>query len=667
MTLPLHFPLTPTDMQDFVIIPAVVLPREPADMDEFIAGSDPRDDDDRPTLVDGLDSDEEEFARYLARKTIANARQVELDANETSIQTWWPRTRQAIAAAAVSGLIAAQEVRDDSEGCCPFPNGLPFECDTVTMCEPHEPPPPKVDLDEVDEFLTNYDTPEQPHAVQRGVGVLKRRKSTPPPVIRFYRMDKSAKIPVRGSPYAAGLDVFAPKGGRVTPFHRVLVHLKLKVCIPTNHYLRVAGRSSLALRGINVLAGVIDEDFRGELGIILVNHGSEDYNFKAGERIAQIICEKISYPSVVEDIDDPTIAHSTQRGEGGWGSSDAVADKPSAKIPRVSTSQTQAPPTAAIPPRIQSIAGDTSHWQYQPQLWETCYWRMVDKILYSGELRTGASHGTCLGIFKPFDFHINLEDGKNYPLLRSRRVSFKTMAAELLWFLTGSCLSQDLEAMKCKIWRGNTRLPYLRSRGLGGYIEGETGPMYGFQWRHFGAEYKGPHADYNGCGVDQISQLIHRLRTRPTDRGHVLAAYNPAQKAQQCVTTCHVYAQFYVSSRGTQLDMAVVQRSVDVALGLPFNIASYALLLMMVARVVGLRAGNYYHSCMDTHIYKDHIAAMSEYSGRFSKIPFPDTFIPAGVHVPVKGSMDEYRLDDFELYNYHPLEDIAAHPMNMTV
>jgi thymidylate synthase len=483
---------------------------------------------------------------------------------------------------------------------------------------------------------------------QKKSSCWKKNKS---PEIAFYRTSQKAKIPCRGSKLSAGMDVFAPQAGTICQFRVTKIPLNLKVVIPSGHYLRIANRSSFAARGVDILGGVIDEDYRGEISCVFVNHSSENVNFKAGDAIAQLILEKISRPRITEALDDVQDTHPTARGKGGFGSTNSKTEIPLVK-PIIKKDFLAAP-------RFFSVIQDASNSR-----WEDQYWTMVNTIIMSGELKSDTNHGGSRSLFKPLDFAIDVMDGLNYPLLTGRYIPFNLVAKELLWFLSGSCDSKDLEVQKCFIWKGNTSREYLDSRGLQHYDVGETGPMYGFQWRHFGAKYEGKNHSYFDCGVDQVDGLIKRLKTKPNDRGHVITAYNPSQKHEQCITPCHVYMQFYVSHDGGQLNLSVIQRSVDVALGLPFNIASYSLFLIMVARVVNMKAGMYYHTCMDTHIYNEHLESMVKYCDRYFFAEYP---IYPSIFVPFKKSVDDYVISDFKVENYQPMKNIENAIMKMTV
>jgi len=491
---------------------------------------------------------------------------------------------------------------------------------------------------------------------------LKRKFEDTEPLIIFYKTSQNAIIPRRGSDKAAGMDVYAVSGGVVSQFGVTKVNVDLRVVIPTGYYLRIADRSSMAAKGIHCIAGVIDEDYRGEIKVLFVNHSGSDYQFISGDAIAQLICEKICHPKIIQTHNNVLYAAPTKRGDGGFGSTNAHIQDIDAATPLEFRSTPSIPvgPAKWLRPPVTALF---PYFGYSKIVWELRYWYMVEYIIANGDKKKDTSHGPSRTIFKPADFYIDLNDGQHFPMLHGRKISFKLIVQELLWFLSGSCDSKVLESENCNIWKGNTTSEYLEKRGLAHYKEGETGPMYGFLWRHFGADYRGNDISYENQGVDQIDQLIKRLRNNPNDRAHCVIAYDPTVKSRQCVTPCHVYCQFYVSHEGQQLNLAMTQRSVDVALGLPFNIASYSLLLIMVARVLGLRAGEYFHSCNDTHIYEDHIKSMGWYAHRFMRSS-PTTYFTASVSVPTKESIDDYELKDFELTNYHPIAEGPVMKMN---
>lgn len=175
--------------------------------------------------------------------------------------------------------------------------------------------------------------------------------------------------------------------------------------------------------------------------------------------------------------------------------------------------------------------------------------------------------------------------------------------------------------------------------------------MYGFQWRHFGATYRGPDADYKGEGVDQLKEVVEKVMNKPTDRRIILSAWNPADIPQMALPPCHMFCQFYVSNEG-ELSCQLYQRSADMGLGVPFNIASYALLTVMIAHATGRKPGDFVHVIGDAHIYNDHIDAIKKQLEREPK-PFPTIRIntPGGGGIK---EIDSMKFEDFVVEGYEP-------------
>jgi len=206
---------------------------------------------------------------------------------------------------------------------------------------------------------------------------------------------------------------------------------------------------------------------------------------------------------------------------------------------------------------------------------------------------------------------------KGFPLLTTKKMGYKTILRELLWFLRGSTDNQELQDLGVHIWDQNASREFLDSRGLD-YPENDLGPIYGFQWRHFGAPYKGSKADYEGQGFDQIKRILKQIKEEPESRRIILSAWNPPDVDQMALPPCHVMCQFHVDRSEQALDCQLYQRSGDMFLGVPFNIASYAFLTNIIAHLSNLKAGKLIHVIGDAHIYEDHVEQVKT---QLSRVP----------------------------------------------
>lgn len=282
-------------------------------------------------------------------------------------------------------------------------------------------------------------------------------------------------------------------------------------------------------------------------------------------------------------------------------------------------------------------------------------------------LRTGT--GTY-SIFAPtpLKFSLSSSDGTPIlPLLTTKRVFLRAITTELLWFISGCTSSLPLAEAGIKIWDGNGSRAYLDSVGLSHRVEGDLGPVYGFQWRHFGAEYVDAKTDYTGQGVDQLQEVINKLRNNPYDRRIILSAWNPADLKKMALPPCHMFAQFYVSfpkgedgeKKKGRLHCQLYQRSCDMGLGVPFNIGSYAMLTHMLAHVAELEPGTLTHTMGDAHVYLDHIDALKVQVEREPR-PFPTLEILR----EKGGSIDDWKVEELVVKGYEPHKGIA---MKMSV
>lgn len=277
------------------------------------------------------------------------------------------------------------------------------------------------------------------------------------------------------------------------------------------------------------------------------------------------------------------------------------------------------------------------------------YLDMCRYILENGQQRTdrtGTGTISCFG----YQTRYNLEDG--FPLLTTKKTFFRGIAEELLWFISGSTNIQPLVKKNVKIWNDWPYDKFKKSEEYNGetmeeFIDrireddafakqwGDLGPVYGKQWRDF-------------FGVDQLMNVIEELKKNPFSRRHIVVAYNPAQVKDMALPACHAFFQFYVSSDQKKLSLQLYQRSADTFLGVPFNIASYALLLMMVAQVCGYEPYEMVHTFGDVHIYNDHVDLIKEQLTRE-----PRKLPTMKINPEVKDIRD-FTYEDFELVDYDP-------------
>lgn len=284
---------------------------------------------------------------------------------------------------------------------------------------------------------------------------------------------------------------------------------------------------------------------------------------------------------------------------------------------------------------------------------ENQYLELIQKIIDSGTIK-GDRTGTGTVSFFGAQMRFSLRD--SFPLLTTKRVFWRGVAEELLWFVKGCTDATVLSEQNVHIWDANASREFLDGRNLHHYEEGDLGPVYGFQWRHFGAEYKGRYADYTGQGVDQLKQIIETIKTNPNDRRMIMSAWNPVDLPKMALPPCHSFCQFYVANG--ELSCQMYQRSCDMGLGVPFNIASYALLTVMVAHVCELKPGDFIHCLGDAHVYTNHVDPLKIQLKRTPR-PFPTLTIKRKIT-----DIEDFTFDDFELVGYKPYPKIK---MDMAV
>lgn len=293
------------------------------------------------------------------------------------------------------------------------------------------------------------------------------------------------------------------------------------------------------------------------------------------------------------------------------------------------------------------ITTEMCHDEYQ-------YLNLIRSIIESGDVRTDRT-GTGTRSKFGATMRYSLRGGV-MPLLTTKRTFWRGIVEELLWFISGSTNAKELQDKGIHIWDRNASREYLDSIGLTDREEMDLGPVYGFQWRHFGADYGTMHDDYTGKGVDQLAKLIHTIKTNPSDRRMILSAWNPAAFHLMALPPCHMFAQFYVANG--ELSCQMYQRSADMGLGVPFNIASYSLLTYMIAEVCGLETGDFVHVIGDAHVYMNHVEPLKEQLEREPR-PFPIFKFKRKVT-----DIDDFKYEDFELTGYKPHKRIA---MKMSV
>ena len=264
------------------------------------------------------------------------------------------------------------------------------------------------------------------------------------------------------------------------------------------------------------------------------------------------------------------------------------------------------------------------------------YLEMLQFILDHGDERADRTGVGTIGVFG-YQARYNLQDG--FPLLTTKKLHLKSIIHELLWFL-----------------KGDTNIKYLQENGVKIWDEwadanGDLGPVYGHQWRNFGNYTLTYGTEVHG--VDQITELIEGLKKNPNGRRHIVTAWNPADISKMALPPCHCLFQFNVR-KNKYLDCQLYQRSCDAFLGVPFNIASYALLTLMVAQVVGLEPGDFVHSYGDLHIYKNHIEQVKEQLKR-KPMALPTMFMNTEVK-----DIFGFKFEDFKIVGYDPAPAIKA-------
>ena len=277
------------------------------------------------------------------------------------------------------------------------------------------------------------------------------------------------------------------------------------------------------------------------------------------------------------------------------------------------------------------------------------YLESLQHILDNGETRTDR---TGVGTLSVFGIQQRYDLSKSFPAVTTKKLAFKACLSELLWFIEGSTDERRLaeilhgtrDSEKKTIWTANSK----------DFGSNDLGPVYGKQWRQWETNRSVTFKDETvPLVIDQLQELIESIKTNPTSRRHILTAWNPGEIDQMALPPCHCFAQFYVSS-DNKLSCQIYQRSCDMFLGVPFNIASYSLLTHMIAQVCGLEVGDLVHVLGDAHIYLNHLEQVKEQLQR-EPLPAPTLWINPDIN-----NIDDFAMDDFKLENYNPMESIKA-------
>lgn len=273
------------------------------------------------------------------------------------------------------------------------------------------------------------------------------------------------------------------------------------------------------------------------------------------------------------------------------------------------------------------------------------YLNLLHLVLEQGGQK---SDRTGTGTVSVFGHQMRFDLNQGFPIVTTKRVHFRSVAIELLWFLRGDTNVQYLQDNKVSIWN---EWSTAEQTSRFGRPAGELGPVYGHQWRNFGAT-KNTDGSYNNDGFDQLAWLINEIKTNPDSRRLIVSGWNPTEANQVALPPCHTLFQFFVQNG--KLSCQLYQRSADIFLGVPFNIASYALLTHMVAQVCGLGLGDFIWTGGDCHLYSNHIEQAELQLSR-EPLPLPKLWLN-----PAIDNLFDFSFDDMELIDYQHHAAIKA-------
>lgn len=283
------------------------------------------------------------------------------------------------------------------------------------------------------------------------------------------------------------------------------------------------------------------------------------------------------------------------------------------------------------------------HEEYQ-------YLNLIKDVINYGENEVGRNGSTRMIFGTTMEF--SLKDN-TIPILTSKKVAHKTCLRELLWFIKGSTDNKILQDQGVTIWNGNGSRDFLDSVGLVHYKENDLGPIYGFQWRHFNADYNDCYTDYTDKGIDQLAYIIECLKDplKRSSRRLIISAWNPCQLPKMVLPPCHVLMQFNVRA-GKYLSCSLYQRSGDIGLGVPFNIASYSFLTHLLAHHCDLIPEKFVYNLGNAHIYENHLPVLEKQTDnkpyKFPKVKIDNKY----------SNIEDYKISDFAIEDYQSHDKI---------
>lgn len=283
------------------------------------------------------------------------------------------------------------------------------------------------------------------------------------------------------------------------------------------------------------------------------------------------------------------------------------------------------------------------HEEYQ-------YLNLIKDVINYGENEVGRNGSTRMIFGTTMEF--SLKDN-TIPILTSKKVAHKTCLRELLWFIKGSTDNKILQDQGVTIWNGNGSRDFLDSVGLVHYRENDLGPIYGFQWRHFNADYNDCYTDYTDKGIDQLAYIIECLKDplKRSSRRLIISAWNPCQLPKMVLPPCHVLMQFNVRA-GKYLSCSLYQRSGDIGLGVPFNIASYSFLTHLLAHHCDLIPEKFVYNLGNAHIYENHLPVLEKQTDnkpyKFPKVKIDNKY----------SNIEDYKTSDFAIEDYQSHDKI---------